>query len=422
MAGMAKGHAGRGCAGYRWSCRPLLKKPFRQWALVTASCLLVIAALPSCLGRAEIPETYDLRSVRLVVWDALQVRFPGHGDYSEELSRVIKAFCLETGVTVDLRYAERREVLDLLTGAGPSGAAQKPHLVFSGEYPVISGDLQDLSDMIDPEVFVDPAAAYWTRDEKLLGIPAFIHWTGTALKHPEILGRSEEGEGLDAPMVPQPERTAYWTGSTAFLRCVLDTPGVSWDADTVIQYAKWVKDSYGPLHDDPLSSWQYGQVDALYPVNPYLYKWLKVTQAEDIPVTIIPPSTPFGDGRFHYTVPAYLVLCEGGAEKAAAAELGRRLAASLGRWAARTLGCIPALADDMSIFNLESGFDYLERRRIWSSVNDGEACAPLVSEYLRTASLAGALYEPLQRFLSGELTLQSLEGLIYEAFSRHTRP
>lgn len=424
---MAKGLLKQGNAGTPGAYRPFLKKSFRRF-LAVVTLFLVVATLSSCLGRPEVPEKYDLRSVRLVVWDALQVKFPGYDDYSEEVSRVIQVFCRETGVTVDLRYAERREVLDLLSGAGVAGTIQKPHIVFSGEYPVISPELQDVGDLVDPGLFLDAAANYWTRDGKLLGIPAFVHWTGTAVKCPDISGQSAEGEtGEDesrggAGAVPKPSRTGYWTDSPLFLRCVLDAPGASWDADSVIRYAKWVKDSYGPLQDDPLSAWQYGQVDALYPVNPYLYKWLKVTQAEEVPVTVIPPETPSGESRFHYTVPAYLVLCEDGLEKAAAVELGRRLARSLGRWAARTLGCIPALVNDMSVFNLESGFDYDERMRIWDSVSVGEAAAPLASDYLQTVSLIGALDAPLQSFFSGKATIQSLEELIYEVFSRHTRP
>lgn len=423
---MAKWLMRRGNAGNPGIHRLFTKRPFRAFrrrALAVASFFLIITTLSSCLGRPGVPEKYDLKGVRLVVWDALQVKFPGYGDYAEEVSRVIEVFCLETGVTVDLKYAERREVMDLLSGAVPASTAQTPHLVFSGECPVISDNLEDVGDAIDPDLFLDAAANYWTRDGKLLGIPAFIHWTGTALKYRELSGQSEDGESLgDSAAVPKPSRTAYWTDSPLFLRCVLDAPGASWDAGSVIQYAEWVRDSYGPPQDDPLSAWQYGQVDALYPVNPYLYKWLKVTQAEDVPVTIVPPDTTFGDTRFYYTVPAYLVLCEGGAEKAAAAELGRRLAASLGRWAARTLGCIPALVEDMPIFNLESGFSYSERRRIWNSVSGGEAVAPLVSDYLQTVSLTGALQGPLQSFFSGKAGIQSLQELIYEAFSRHTRP
>jgi hypothetical protein len=405
-------------------------KPLSLRVVAAFCCLVVLTYVPSCFLRAKTPEKYDLRGVRLVVWDALQPKYPGAADYSEEVARVISGFCLETGVAVDLRYVERREVMDLLSGADAPGATEGPHLVFSGEWPVVSDGLADLSDVLDPAVFIDPAAAYWTVDGRFLGIPAFIQWTGVAVKRPESSwdaqdareGDDLEEDALDAPPIPKPGRTAYWTGSPAFLRCALDGPEAAWDAGSVIRYAKWVKDSYGAHVPDPLLHWQLGEVDALYPVNPYLYKWLQTSQDDGPPIALVPPGTPFGDSRFHYTVPAYLVLCEGQPEKTAAALLGQRLAASLGRWAARTLGCIPALVDDMPIFNLESDFGYTERRRMWESVRDGVAVAPQVSEYLRTSSLANALTEPLETYLSGKSTSQSLEEHIRGAFSRHTRP
>ncbi|MGI6666258.1 MAG: hypothetical protein ACOX5Q_02210 [Bacillota bacterium] len=397
-----------------------VRMPFRLRRLIAAFCLVALTATLSCLTRAEGPEKYDLQGVRLVVWDSLQAKFPGHSDYSEEVSRVISAFCLETGVTVDLHYAERREVLELLSDPGPR---QEPHLVFSGEWPVISGNLQDIRGDVDPELFIDAAQAYWMRDDRLFGIPAFIQWTGTAVKGAGALDETGAGDDPDTELPPpEPARTGYWVDSPAFLRCALDAPGASWDAERVIEYVEWAKDSFGLYTADPLLSWQTGEVDALYPVNPYLYKWLKVSQSGDVSVKIVPPETPFGDSRFHYTVPAYVVLCEEAREKAAAAQLGRRLAASLGRWAARTLGCIPALIDDMPIFNLESDFTYAERRRLWDSVSQGKSVAPDISEYLETSSLAGALVDPLEMFLSGKSTAGDLKELIHGAFSRHTRP
>ncbi len=424
--------AGRlhGKGGSRWAY-PLPRRTKGSTRRFTCSLMVltIAALLASCLGRPEVPDTYDLRNVRLVVWDALQVKFPDSADYSEEVSRVIQEFCRETGATVDLRYAERREILDLLTGTYPKDTTEVPHLVFSGEYPVLSDRLEDVSHAVDPDIFLDAAANYWTRDGKLLGIPAFIHWTGTAVKYQaggEHAPENGEGEGRDLEegeaQVPRPSRTAYWTDSPLFLRCALDVSGMEWGAETVLQYAEWVRENYGSFHDDPLSAWEHGLADALYPVNPYLYKWLEAREEEGSGITIVPPGTHFDDDRFYYTVPAYLVLCEGGAEKAAAVELGRRLAKSLGRWAARTLACVPALVDDMSIFNLESGFDYAERKRIWDSVVTGEAKAPEAAEYLQVVSLAGALEAPLREFLSGRISRQDLEGLIHEALSRNTRP
>ena len=104
--------------------------PFRLRRLIAAFCLVALTATLSCLTRAEGPEKYDLQGVRLVVWDSLQAKFPGHSDYSEEVSRVISAFCLETGVTVDLHYAERREVLELLSDPGRCFSVSGP------SYPV----------------------------------------------------------------------------------------------------------------------------------------------------------------------------------------------------------------------------------------------------------------------------------------------
>ena len=38
-------------------------------------------------SRAQNPEKYDLKGVRLVVWDALQSKYPGSADYSRGFPR-----------------------------------------------------------------------------------------------------------------------------------------------------------------------------------------------------------------------------------------------------------------------------------------------------------------------------------------------
>lgn len=379
-------------------------------------------AFSSCVGPRPAPKKLDLSGVSLTVWDALQPRFPGCPEYSEEVSRVIEEFCRETGVKVEFRYAERREALEVLSGKEVSS---RPHLMFSTEWPVASECLSDLSGDLDVTDYVDPAGLYWTAGDQFLGIPAYVQWIGTVVRAP---GDSTGGAGsaatsaaTGAATVSVARRTGYWVDSPAFFRAVLDGPGVGWNAESLTRYAKWVKETYGAYCVDPLASWQNGEVDALYPVTPYLYKWLR-TSSLGVTVSVVPSASPFEDDSFYYTVPAYLVLTEDDLERASAVELGKRLAANLGRWAARALGCVPALVKDMPIFNLESGFDYEARQLIWQPVAIGTRAAPRAAEFFQTTAMDSVLAAPLTQYVLGEATDQSLEESIRGACVRHTKP
>ena len=177
--------------------------------------------------------------------------------------------------------------------------------MFSSEWPVIVDVVADISGELERDTFIDPAITYWSRDEQVFGIPAYIQWIGTAARTLPV------GDGT----------TAYWVDSPAFLRAALDRGEAGWNEETLLEYAQWVKGKYGRFRDDPLLAWQQGAVDALYPVTPYLFKWLKTSaQGTEAEISVVPASSPFGSDSFYYTVPAYLVLAENAPEKAAAVE------------------------------------------------------------------------------------------------------
>lgn len=371
--------------------------------------------MSSC-RRPSVPKKLDLSGVEIVVWDSLQPDFPGSPNYAEEASRVIQEFCGETGVKVDYRRRERKDVLALLSGDGSRG---RPDLMFSSEWPVASSSLADLSAETDPGDYVDPASAYWTRNGKLFGIPAYIQWIGTAVRGG--VGRAGAAGRIAA---------AYWVGSPGFFRAALDATGAGpneraleelLNEKSLLEYVNWIKQTYGTLRDDPLLAWQRGEVDLLYPATPYLVKWLKASSGGG-DVSVAPVSSHTGGNSFYYTVPAYLVLAEGSREQAAAVDLGRRLAANLGRWAARTLGCVPARVDDVPIFNVESGLGYEERQAVWESVRAGTRAVPDAADFLRVSAIQSVLESPVTGYLKGSVSAQTLEESIRAAFLRHTKP
>ncbi|MGI6631906.1 MAG: hypothetical protein ACOX5M_02555 [Bacillota bacterium] len=375
-----------------------------QAIAVPALCVLLFLSAASCSAPRS-PQKLDVGETKLIAWDALQPDFPGSPDYEADVSKIIEEFSRETGVAVELKWAERSEALAVLVGT--ADADTRPHLMFSSEWPVIADVVADISGELERDTFIDPAITYWSRDEQVFGIPAYIQWIGTAARTLPV------GDGT----------TAYWVDSPAFLRAALDRGEAGWNEETLLEYAQWVKGKYGRFRDDPLLAWQQGAVDALYPVTPYLFKWLKTSaQGTEAEISVVPASSPFGSDSFYYTVPAYLVLAENAPEKAAAVELGKRLSANLGRWAARTLGCVPASVIDVPIFNLDSGFEYEERQVIWESVSPGLLTAPDAQDFIRTSSIAGVLLPTLEDFLRGEVSSESLEESIRSACLRHTRP
>ena len=82
-------------------------------------------------GTAIAAEILDVGETKLIVWDALQPDFPGSPDYEADVSKIIEEFSRETGVAVELKWAERSEALAVLSGR--QTPIRTTHLMFSSE-------------------------------------------------------------------------------------------------------------------------------------------------------------------------------------------------------------------------------------------------------------------------------------------------
>jgi hypothetical protein len=381
----------------------------RVAALVCAA--LLLSVLEGCQTRAKgVPVEPDLTGVSIVVWDADQPAAPGAPAYRAEAARVVRDFCARYKVDVDLQFIDRQSIVDFLSGRK---SGEGPALAFSTEWPLVPEAARDAGPYLVQGGYLDAAIDYWRQDGRTLAIPSYVHWlcAGSRMKPAGETG--ETGAAM-------PERTVYLSGSLGFLRSVLDLPGAGWDAGVVASFLSWVKAEYGALEPDPLGAWSEGSAEVLYPVTPFLLTWMKSAAKGE--VEPLPLRNPFGEARFCYTVPGYMVLAANGLERECATRLGKELAANLGRWAARAVGGMPALADDMAVFNIESHLGYPARLALLSSLTGHRFRAPSAQEFLLHESIEEALSPVAADFLSGKTGEGDLLSSIQDILERHTRP
>ncbi len=367
-------------------------------ALNIAVLLAFSISLGACLAEApDHPRKLDLAGAIVEVWDLSQPHMEGATDYRMTVDRVVDEFRKRTGATVNLRFAGRQEVMDLLSG---TWTGDVPDLVCSGEWPVLPSGLKGLSGWVDEKAYADPAASYWQADGELWAIPSYMHWTASA--------RREQGTG-----------GVYIWDSPVFLTAALGSVGTSWEPDMVFSYLEWVRDGWGKADKDPLGAWEYGEAGAIYPVTPYLWRYLS---GKDSSLRLEPVPAPSGIGEYFYTVPAYIVLAEAGATRDCAAELGKELASNLGRWAARYLGCVPALRDDLSLWSIEGGFSYEQRAAILESFHSQSLVALAATSYLEGKAQEETVRKVAEGYLCGVTSKEDTLTGIREALRRNTSP
>ena len=388
----------------------------RLLALLLTIASFVFGAAGCGVGVKNVPVEPDLTGARIVVWDADQVPLAGAAQYREEALRVARDFSAKYKATVDLIFVDRGVIQRYLSGERDvrslGEGLKPPDVVFTGERPFVPEGAADVSAYLEPGDYLDAALEYWRRESKVMAIPAYVHWWATG----SIARTTEGGTGAEATSVS----TAYILDSGGFLAPVLDMPGASWDVDSIAAFLSYVKQTYGPPSPDPLGSWMQGSVDALYPVTPFLLKWMEGCGRGE--VRPVPIGNPFGEARFSYTVPGYVVLAQDGVQKECASRLARDLAANLGRWVARAAGCLPARSQDMPVFSIESGFGYEERVSILSCLTGPRFRAPLASDFLVRQALCSAIRPIAVDYLSGKVGESELRSGIHEALWRHTKP
>jgi len=370
----------------------------RRLAAVSAFIVVLACLAASCTARKlDLPPKTDFSQTALLVWDLSQPKIEGAPEYPALVREVVAGFKDLHGVEVLVRTVSRREVEDLLTG---KSAEEKPDLVCTGEWPFIPEGAVSLSPHVTSDPYIDIAARYWEVDGQLLAIPAYVHWTG--------MGYREKGNGV-----------SYLWDSPAFFPALSGSLRPLNDADQVMEILKKVLSEWGEAWSDPLSSYMNGSAKCIFPLTPAMYRRLS---SQEPGFSMGPVEGPSEGPFYFYTVPAYVVLAEDPETRAGAAELGKLLAANLGRWAARALSCMPALGEDIAVFNLESGLGFDERARLIESFSALGLTAPSATEYGEWAALDQALRDVAGSYLSGRVNdEEALQG-IRETLKRHTKP
>ena len=367
--------------------------------LTAILCILVAmsVALSSCAaGKMDLPPEAGFAGVKITVWDLHRPVVDGVDGYEAEVRRIGEEFASAKNVEVELRFAGRQEISDVLSGK----AEAQVDLVCTGEWPFIPDAARDLSGLSSQDIYVDAAASYWRKDGKLLAVPAYFHWTGTAYR-------------------PAGTQDAYSWDSPLFLSAALGKGEFPPHPEEVASYLAFILKERGKAPHDPLLSWEDGTAKSFYPFTPYLWQRF---HAKDATVTIGPVCRSVEESFYYYTVPAYVVLAQDAAETACAAKLAALLAANLGRWAARALSCVPALREDVSVWNLESDLGYDDRSAMLFSLSALSLTAPSALEHDLWESLETALRGVAKGYLSGEFGEEEAGRGIQEALGRHTKP
>lgn len=388
---------------------------------ITALALFCVtaAAFSGCLQRETEPEPLSIRGQRIVVWDAIEPSFPDVPSYQASALAVAEDFAREQGVEVEFKFVTRQDI-DLYLSEGKAQDGEEPSLVYSTEWPIMHDEFKDVDKDVDPGRFLDAASSYWTFDGKLFGIPAYIHWFGTAVDTSLVPGDWTPLSDGDTWTDSVAGKIGFWSDSPAFLSSVMDWPEVGWTAEKVVSYLKSVKERWGTVPEDPLAAWQDGAVVALSPVTPHLYKWFN--SSSEANMRLFPTVGLLEPARYYYTVPGYVVLGEDFAKTRCATLLGELLAQNLGRWATRVLGSVPARIEDAALYHLESGFSYEERMTFLGQLETCSLAAPTPNQCLMRDEVSKVCGRFLREFLKDDLTDEELMSGIRDVLQRHTKP
>jgi len=366
--------------------------------LKLALCLILIL-LSGCKRLPEVPEKISFEGLKLVVWDVREPHFPGVRPFEDELVRATEEFKKKHNVTIELKLKNREDIKDLLLGKTKE---QIPHLVYSTEWPMTSGFISDVSRNIGINELHDVAVSYWTKNGKLLGIPAYIYW----------LCPAKRGDAVSDTNLQ--DKVGYWIDAPGFFRAILDRAAGGWTEKNILHYVTWVKSTFGPFNEDPLDLWDRHSIDVLFPVTCHLFRWLEVSE-QDEKVVVMPIPGPFDSSSFYYTVPAYLVLVKDEPYRSCATELGKNLARTRGRWAARAIGGIPAYTHDMPIFNLESGLSHEDRLKVIELLKSSSLQVPKAQDFAAKSNLHLELVNSIRDFLCGKAEMQKLDESIRQS-------
>jgi hypothetical protein len=350
----------------------------------------ILLLAPGCRGPVE-PHQISFQGATIVVWDAKEPHLPGATPFSELVAQAVEVFAKENAAKIEVLFKSRSEIESLLTG---TYQGEKPALVYSTEWPFLGSGMQDLTGVMPDDEYQDASMAYWTDDGKIMGIPSYVHWLCLASKLPE----SEEFK----------DRAGYFLASPGFLDSGLAGLDGGWAVQNVLDYVEWVGSNFGRYVEEPLDRWAQNQSVALFPVTPHMLKWLRLSE-EGSSVAMLPIPGPNGQSGFYFTVPGYAVMATDETEFTCAFELGKILARTRGRWAARAIGGIPCFIQDVPVYHLESGFSREERLDLIAEFEKSGSRILRLDEFLMRGEIRPGITSLIERYLSGQLNKEQLE-------------
>jgi hypothetical protein len=314
---------------------------------------------------------------------------------------VAEHYAQQFGIAVEVQFKTRQEMESLLLG---EYQGEVPSVVFSTEWPFVGAGAQDLTGLVPTDDYLEPAASFWTYDDRLMGVPSYVHWLCTAKR-----AGTDNSSGM----------TGYLSGSPGFLHSGLDYGSLDWTGEDICTYAEWVRQTYGLRSQAVLDLWRQNRIEAIFPVTPHLFKWMKLSENGG-EIHLLPIDNPEGTPRFYFSVPGYVVMEADEEILEFAVGLAQVLAAARGRWAARAIGCIPALRSDIPLFDVESGFTREQRVLLMTGFFDSDARISDRTAHGHKIRICQAVVEVIEEYLSGEADRDQLEQGIHAALKSHT--
>ncbi len=344
--------------------------------------------------------------LKLVVWDTVEPSFSRAESYQELIELTVAEFSGKYGAQVDIEFVSREHIFEFLYGE--SDVAQPPSVVYSTECPALPKGAEEISSSTCSSDYLDQAVDYWSPQGQLMGVPAYVHWVGKAIRV-----KRQDGDEISSGL-------GFWPDSQWFLASAIDFPDQGFKPDAAISYLEWLKDTFKDEQEEPLDAWEAGRVDSLWPVTPHMYCWLK--SAFEGQVTLGPIENPFDDPRFYCSVPGYIALSHEDPEKSCAILLAKTLARKRGIWAARNIGAIPAAVEDVVIYDLEAPLNQDEKRLIRDCSEKIPSQCLTAQEALRRRQIWQGFARVTEEFLGGAIPSGGLNQRIFELWESHTKP
>lgn len=340
---------------------------------------------------------WDWQGKQLLVWDARQPIFREEDTYEEAAELAAKEFSQKYGVEVSIEFRGRDEIRDFLSGK--SRPKETPDICYSTEWPFCPEDYCVL-DQGTSDKFLEAARLYWQIGLGMAGVPSFFFPVGATLRNTV---------GLDAPDLLNrlKGKTEVEIESMAFWELLFSSPGSPDPSQMALTFREILSLAPESPAGSVLEAWLRGSVDGLFPATPYLTRWIEGNGSE----TRFLPSSAVMSGKEFYTVPGFVVTTRDPSKRECAAEFAAVLAGCLGRWTARNLNAVPALASDYAVFLSEASLSQEEKLWMAKAAREGQRKLRAVDSHLAFERFYRYMGEWIKDKSVSKLKAMSLEEL-----------